>query len=525
MTTTPADSCWREWANLRFSCPLGSGSNIQGIEISQNRLLVINLRNTNASYVDLLLYNTTALSHPKLIENESIAGNYIASRLADGYFYAIIQQPSYVFNSEGNATGAMPVLTVNGWTNLMPASLVYYTPIDAQIDYYYTMVVSISLNSGTENTISVLTGPSSTIYVSTQNIHVVYSIYQQYYADNIPGDVFSGGIVTPPMQPGSQNSTIFRASYVNGSVTVQAAGTVPGTVLNQFSLNGYNGYFMVATSRQAEIGGSYTTSDDVYVLNMNMSQVSAIRNIAPGENLYAVSFVGDMGYVVTYEQVDPLFAISFQNITDPVVVSALKVNGYSNYLYPLANGNLIGIGKDTVKSSTGNFSYYLGLKISLFQELPNGTASDLSDYYIGDRGTDSPVLTNHLAFTYGTATNVMVIPLTLYVVSGNQSSSGSGGGIPPYGNPTWQGVYVFSVNSTKGFTFLGEVPVSGRSTVRQFSQSKPADRQERYHRQLSLHDLEQRGHGEQSFKLLYRVDDLLVGELRAKELESSLKKY
>jgi uncharacterized secreted protein with C-terminal beta-propeller domain len=173
MTTTPADSCWREWANLRFSCPLGSGSNIQGIEISQNRLLVINLRNTNASYVDLLLYNTTALSHPKLIENESIAGNYIASRLADGYFYAIIQQPSYVFNSEGNATGAMPVLTVNGWTNLMPASLVYYTPIDAQIDYYYTMVVSISLNSGTENTIS----NSEVMVSSLSNFSTVSTIY------------------------------------------------------------------------------------------------------------------------------------------------------------------------------------------------------------------------------------------------------------------------------------------------------------------------------------------------------------
>src|SRR5208337_4342217 len=106
---------------------------------------------------------------------------------------------------------------------------------------------------------------------------------------------------------------------------------------------------------------------------MNMSQVSALQNIAPGENLYAVSFVGDMGYVVTFEQVDPLFAISFQNITHPVILSALKVNGYSDYLYPLPNGNLIGVGKDTVQSSTGNFSYYLGLKLSLFQVLKNGT--------------------------------------------------------------------------------------------------------------------------------------------------------
>jgi inhibitor of cysteine peptidase len=428
-------------------------SNIQGIEITQNRLLIINQRNTNTTYIDLLLYNTTNLSAPKLMENESIAGNYVASRLAQGYFYAIIQEPSYTFNNSGNATGVMPLVTVNGATATLAPSSIYYTPINAQIDFY-TMVVSISMSTGKESTVSVLTGPSSTIYVSTQNIYVVYVDYLQYYADNIPGDVWTGGVISPPMHPGGQNTTIFRASYLNGTVTVAAAGSVPGTVLNQFSLNEYNNYFMVATSRNAQIGTSYTVSDDVYVLNMSMGQVSAIRNIAPGENLYAVSFVGDMGYVVTFEQVDPLFAISFQNITHPVIESALKVNGYSDYLYPLPNGDLIGVGKNTVPSSTGNYSYYLGLKLSLFQVLPNGTSSDVSDYLIGDRGTDSPVLTNHLAFTYDTTTNVMVIPLTLYVVSGTQSTSPTSP--PPYGNPVWQGVYVFSVTTT-GFNLLGKV--------------------------------------------------------------------
>ena len=310
------------------------------------------------------------------------------------------------------------------------------------------------MSTGKENTISVLTGPSSTVYVSTSNIYVVYANYEQYYADNIPGDIFTGGIISSNIQQGGQNSTIFRASYSNGTVTVEAAGSVPGTVLNQFSLNEYNGYFMVATSRNAQIGGTNTISDDVYVLNMNMSQVSAIRNIAPGENLYAVSFVGDMGYVVTFEQVDPLFAISFQNITQPVILSALKVNGYSDYLYPLPNGDLIGVGKDTVPSSTGNFSYYLGLKLSLFQVLPNGTSSDVFDYFVGDRGTDSPVLTDHLAFTFDSATNIMVIPVTLALVSGNQTTSPNSP--PPYGNVVWQGVYVFNV-TTSGFNLLGRV--------------------------------------------------------------------
>ncbi|MHB8566726.1 MAG: beta-propeller domain-containing protein [Nitrososphaerales archaeon] len=429
-------------------------SNVIGIEIAQNRLFVINQQNSNATYIDLLLYNTSSPSQPQLIQNLSIAGNYVSARLSGNYVYAVIQQPSYTFNNNGNATGVMPTVTGNGVANTLPPSSVYYASNNTQISFY-TMIVSLSMLTGNENTTSVLTGPSSTIYVSLSNIYVVYANFESFYADNIPGDVFSGGVISQTMvQQGGQNSTIFRASYSNGNVTVEAAGNVPGTVLNQFSLDEYNGYFRVATSRITDISGTYTRSDDVYVLNMNMSQVSALRNIAPGENIYAVSFVGDMGYVVTFQQVDPLFAISFKDMSNPVIVSALKVSGYSDYLYPLPNGYLIGVGKDAVPSSTGNFSYYLGLKLSLFQVMSNGTSAQVSKYLIGDRGTDSPVLTDHLAFTFDSTRNIMVIPVLLAVVSGNQSYDPNSP--PQFGDYVWQGVYVFNV-STSGFTLLGRV--------------------------------------------------------------------
>ncbi|MDA4132046.1 MAG: beta-propeller domain-containing protein, partial [Thaumarchaeota archaeon] len=346
----------------------------------------------------------------------------------------------------------MPFVSANGDTTALSPSSVYYTPNNSQIGEY-TMIISVGMSSGAENTLSVLTGPSSTVFVSTSNIYVVYSNYREYAnADNIPGDVFSGGVITSVGQ--EQNSTIFRASYSNGTVAVQAVGSVPGSVLNQFSMNEYDGYFQVTTSRIATINGNATESDDVYVLDQNMSQVSALQNIAPGENLYAVRFVGDMGYVVTFEQIDPLFAISFADVTHPVILSALKVNGYSDYLQPLFSNYLLGVGKDTVASSTGNFAYYLGLKLSLFHVAANGSSSDVQDYLIGDRGTDSPVLTNHLALTYDPANNVTVIPVLLAKVSANQQ--GSSQNPPPEGNPVWQGAYVFRVDAS-GFTLLGNV--------------------------------------------------------------------
>jgi inhibitor of cysteine peptidase len=430
------------------------GAQVLGIEIVQDRLLIIDQRRTNTTDIGLLLYNTSSLSSPTLMRNETIAGTYIAARLAQGFLYTIVQQPSFTFNGQGNATGVMPYVSEDGETTSLPPSSVYYTPNNSQISEY-TMIASLSLTSGAESTLSVLTGPSSAVYVSASNIYVVYSNYREYAnVDGIPGNVFSGGVITLPSVGQELNSTVFRASYANGTIAVQATGSVPGSVLNQFSMNEYDGYFQVATSRLAVINGNATESDDVYVLDQNMTQVSALQNIAPGENLYAVRFVGDMGYVVTFEQVDPLFTISFADIVHPVILSALKVNGYSDYLQPLFSNYLLGVGKDSVPASNGNYAYYLGLKLSLFHVLANGTSSDVQDYVIGDRGTDSPVLTNHLALTFDPANNITVLPVLLAKVGGGQSPSQESP--PPFGNPVWQGAYVFRVNAA-GIMMLGNV--------------------------------------------------------------------
>ena len=426
---------------------------VLGLETIQSRLMVIVQTNSGAGGIELLLYDTASLSSPRLMQNVTVAGNFVGARMADGYIYAIIQQPSYTFNGQGNATGAVPTVSLGGAQTELSPSSVFYTNNTAQISFY-TMIPSISMSTGEEKVVSVLTGPSATIYVSTSNIYVAYTNYLDLYdVDGVPGNAWSGGVITPQMVVQSQNSTVLRASYANGTVVAAKAGVVPGTVLNQFSMDEYNGYFRIATSRFATVNGAATTSDDVYVLDQNMNQISALKDIAPGENIYAVRFVGDEGYVVTYQQIDPLFVISFKDITKPVILSALKVTGYSDYLHPLADGYLLGVGKESVPASNGNYSFYLGLKVSLFRVYQNGTSVQVAKLDIGDRGTDSPVLGDHLAFTYDPTRNITVIPLTLYLVSGNQTYQG---GYPAFGDPVWQGAYVIKWAPT-GLTILGRV--------------------------------------------------------------------
>jgi len=428
-------------------------SEILGIAIAPQRLAVIAQSNVNAS-VEIRLYDVSNPSAPSLLNSVSVSGSHVAARISQGYLYEIIQQPSYVDNGSGNVTAENPTMVEQGVSSVLSPGSTYYTPNKSQVSVY-TMIMSMSMSTGAQQSVAVLTGPSSTVYASAANIYVVYPNYPSYYVDGIAGDVFGSSARPIGLGGGQpQNSTVVRVAYSDGEIAVKAAGFFPGVVLNQFSMDEYNGYFRVATSRAVSANGTSSRSDDVYVLDQNFTQLAALRNIAPGENIYSVLFSGDMGYVVTFEQVDPLFAISFKDPTSPVVLSALTVSGFSDYLYPFGSSYLIGVGKDTVASSTGNFAYYLGMKLSLFHLASDGSSTEVANYMIGDRGTDSPVLTNHLAFTFDSSRNITVIPVDLAKVSGSVTQPP--GSPPPYGQIVWQGAYVFSV-SPSGFDLLGTV--------------------------------------------------------------------
>ena len=428
-------------------------SNVLGMGLAPQRLAVIAQSNVNDS-VQVRLYDVSNPSAPSLLNSVSVSGSHVAARISQGYLYEIVQQPSFVVNPSGNVTAKNPTMVEQGVSSVLSPGSTYYTPNKSQVSVY-SMIMSMSMSTGAQQSVAVLTGPASTVYASATNIYVVYPNYPSYYADGIAGDVF-GGSAGPIGQFGGQpqNSTVFRVAYSEGQIAVKAAGFFPGVVLNQFSMDEYNGDFRVATSRVVSANGTSLRSDDVYVLDQNFTQLAALHNIAPGENIYSVLFTGDKGYVVTFEQVDPLFTISFANPTNPVILSALTVSGFSDYLYPFGSSYLIGVGKDTVASSTGNFAYYLGMKLSLFHLASDGTSTEVANYMIGDRGTDSPVLSDHLAFTFDSSRNITVIPVDLAKVTGSVTSPP--GSPPPYGQMVWQGAYVFGV-SPSGFNLLGTV--------------------------------------------------------------------
>lgn len=186
-------------------------------------------------------------------------------------------------------------------------------------------------------------------------------------------------------------------------------GEVEGSILNQFSMDSYNGIFRIATTtyKNGEDDWSWTEENNVFLLDTEtMKVVGSLRGLAEGERIYAVRFMGDVGYMVTYETVDPLFVLDLSDPTAPSVTGELKIPGFSNYLHPISDKYLLGIGEDTQeifvedrltgeKIVTGVRTN--GMKISLFNVEDKMNPVEQDVYYLGYSGTWSEVSNNHKA--------------------------------------------------------------------------------------------------------------------------------
>lgn len=122
----------------------------------------------------------------------------------------------------------------------------------------------------------------------------------------------------------------------------------------------------------------------------------------PQEQLYATRFLGDKAYVVTFRVTDPLYVIDLSDPSDPFIAGELKVDGYSDYLHPVAESLLLGIGKDAIPAGAvgdGRGAWYQGVKLSLIDVADPTNPREVDKVIIGKRGTDSTVLYNHHALT------------------------------------------------------------------------------------------------------------------------------
>lgn len=195
-------------------------------------------------------------------------------------------------------------------------------------------------------------------------------------------------------------------------VRYTATGTAPGRLLDQFSFGEHEGYLRVATGPGwgwepdvQERGSTVTVlrDDGAGVLR----QVGQVEGIARGEDLYASRFLGDRGYLVTFERIDPLFTLDLSEPADPRIAGELKIPGFSTYLHPMADGeHLLAVGRE---GDDDGRVFGLAVKVFDVGDIADPRVSASLSLGTEDEGWSwSEALSDHHAFTYHR--DVLAIP-------------------------------------------------------------------------------------------------------------------
>ena len=413
--------------------------------------------------VKTVIFDISDRENVRQLREVEVEGYYLSSRKIGAALYLVANRNiNYYYIMEDKAkimdqavTGRMR----EGAENPVPsyrdtAVSDEFVSVDyARIRYFpgftrpnYLIVAGLNLAQPNEPVrVHTFLGAGDNIYASQQNLYATVTGYGRPVAR------------IPSYGP---DTYIYKFALDGGRISYAARGKVPGTVLNQFSMDEYNGHFRIATTSENPWGGGGDTSrNNVYILDKELSLKGKIEDIAPGERIYSVRFMGKKGYMVTFQTMDPLFVLDLENPEAPRVLGALKIPGYSDYLHPYDENHIIGFGKDTMeivhKDGRGNLISTgvidLGIKIALFDVSDVHNPVEKFKETIGGRGTSSELLQNHKALLFSREKNLLAFPVT---VMESQSSTGT---IPDYGVFTFQGAYVYNLELTQGFQLKGKI--------------------------------------------------------------------
>ncbi len=216
---------------------------------------------------------------------------------------------------------------------------------------------------------------------------------------------------------GNVNTDIHKISIQGEALEYRGSGTVEGRMGNDptrlaYRMSEYQGNLRVLSDD--EWGdrwgdwGKYRLSilAESTTEQLLLDQVAAIPNQQrpqpigkPGELLYAMRFYGERAYAVTFEMIDPLYVFDLSDATDPIILGELEIEGFSDYLHPVGDNLLIGIGMYAVSSLDPPVSWLQGVQVGLF-DISSPTNPELLDTYIaGFRGSHTIVSNSPHAFT------------------------------------------------------------------------------------------------------------------------------
>lgn len=406
----------------------------------------------------LLIYDLGDPAAPRLARTVEVEGYYLSSRRVGPALYLVTTRPVDWRVLEPGAPVPDPETPAyrdsaagGGWTAPGYDRVRYFPD---SVEPTYLTVAALDLDRPAQPAAVVtLLGGGETVYASAANLYVAVTRWQAEPGTGSlppsPGTVPDRRI--KPLPPGGERTVIHRFALAGGRVEYRGRGEVPGRVLNQFSLDEHAGHLRVAVTEGDPGFPGPATRNAVYILDGDMKVVGRLTDIAPGERIYSARFLGERAYLVTFKKVDPFFVLDLADPRAPRVLGYLKIPGYSDYLHPYDEHHVLGFGKDTAEDPAGgDFAYYQGLKVALFDVRDVAHPVERFRVLLGARGSDSPLLHDHKALLFDRRQGLLAFPALL-------TDPVPGGDPRAYGPLSFQGALVFHLDRESGFRLRGRI--------------------------------------------------------------------
>jgi len=408
------------------------------------------------------VYDVTDRTAPAIVTQTMLDGGFQDARAVDGVVYVVLQRglnlpaPQYtdtpvvpdpveLVDGQLSSEVSAAKMAYWGWDPGVTANRTYETwdeyvarvgdqIVDLSLPHAYSVdaqgnSVDLGLVAGAGDIVRPHTGDPQSL-LTLVSVDSANTASGSAVADSVGAVVSAGGntiymnhdamyVGTTEYQysdSGSSSDTRIDRFTIDGTnVAWQASGVVSGTLINQFAMDEQGGYLHVATHTNASdvVNGNWSNRSDngVYTLDTvgdTLDVTGSLTGLAPGEQLYAARFVGDKAYLVTFVQTDPLFAIDLSDPAAPTLLGELVIPGFSNYLQPVGDGLLVGIGQER-EAGTWNTHVHA----SLFDVSDGSTPTQIARQYLTEntQWSWSDAQFDHHALLYSAEDGLLVVPV------------------------------------------------------------------------------------------------------------------
>lgn len=363
---------------------IGNYSKIE--EVEQQNKLRYSSRIYSETTTQAMVYDISDRVNPVEKRTVRLDGGYRNSRMIGDNIYLISSKSAYYYDGMKENEILPKIYDTLGGEKIISATDIAY--FEGTNSYSFMTVAGFDINNNENVCTETFYGASDTVYASLNNLYITQIEYNDRW------DV-------------SEN-IIYKFKLNGSKIELLCRGEVKGNLNNQFSMDEYNGNLRIATTS----GYDEKATNQLFILDENLKEIGKIENMAVGERIYSVRFIGEIGYVVTFEQIDPLFVIDLSDPRNPQIKGELKIPGYSSYLHPYDETHIIGIGYNTKSNGYGGVTN-ANMKMSMFDVSDLENPKELFNIDIGDSYTYSEIIYNHKVLFENKEKGLIGFPVTL----------------------------------------------------------------------------------------------------------------